>query len=130
MVQDKAVPMIQIGLENRVRKVVSTDHYVIPPMAESVIEVFVERHDYDDFSGESECLIESTDHLKEAYPLQTGTPKMWFEQENQTEKNNIFRVRRIDIATKSDNLIVDMNKSDSKEVCTSHKSTQKTRIPG
>ena len=116
MVQDKAVPMIQIGLENRVRKVVSADHYVIPPMAESVIDVFVERHDYDDFSGESECLIESTDRLKEAYPFQMGTPKMLFEQENQTEKNNFFRVRRIDIATKSDNLIVDMNKSDSKEV--------------
>ena len=71
-------------MENRVRKVVPADYYVIPPMAESVIDVFVERHDYDDFSGESECLIESTDHLKEACPLQMGTPKMLFEQENQT----------------------------------------------
>ena len=64
MVQDKAVPMIQIGVKNRVRKVVAADHYVIPPMAESVIDVFVERHDYDDFSSESECLIEPTDHFK------------------------------------------------------------------
>ena len=142
MVQDKAVPMIQIGVKNRVRKVVAADHYVIPPMAESVIDVFVERHDYDDFSSESECLIEPTDHFKETYPLQMaatlidinkgctskirllnpftrevsikqdavvgtaevieGTPKILFEQENQTEKNNFYKVRRVDIGSKID----------------------------
>ena len=141
MVQDKAVPMIQIGVKNRVRKVVAADHYVIPPMAESVIDVFVERHDYD-FSSESECLIEPTDHFKETYPLQMaatlvdinkgctgkirilnpftrevsikqdavvgtaevieGTPKILFEQENQTEKNNFYKVRRVDIGSKKD----------------------------
>lgn len=38
-----------------------------------MVNVFVERHEYDDFPFETDPLIEPTEHFKEAYPLQMAT---------------------------------------------------------
>lgn len=69
VVENKEVPIIQVGLKSKVRRVTSADHFVVPPQAESVIDVYVERDDSDDFSCESKCLIEATQHFQETYPL-------------------------------------------------------------
>ena len=69
VVQDKEVSINQVGLKNRVRRVTAADHYVIPPQAETVIDVYVERYESDDFSFESTCLIEATEKFKETFPL-------------------------------------------------------------
>ena len=37
----KEVPIIQVGVSNRVRKVTATDHFIIPAQSECVIEVYV-----------------------------------------------------------------------------------------
>ena len=69
-VEGKDVPIIQVGMKTRVRKVTSADHFVIPAQSEAVIDVYIERQEYDDFSAETEYIIEPTDHFKETYPLQ------------------------------------------------------------
>ena len=48
----------------------AADHFVIPAQSEAVVDVFVERQEYDDFSSEQDYLIEPSDHFKETYPLQ------------------------------------------------------------
>ena len=69
-VDGKEVPIIQVGMKNRIRKVTSADHFVIPAQSEAVIDVYIERQEYDDFSAETDYIIEPTDHFKETYPLQ------------------------------------------------------------
>ncbi|MCG8077974.1 MAG: retroviral-like aspartic protease family protein, partial [Candidatus Thiodiazotropha taylori] len=69
VVDNKEVPIIQVGMKSKVRRVTSADHFIIPPQAETVIDVYVERDDSDDFSCESKCLIEATEHFQETYPL-------------------------------------------------------------
>ena len=68
-VHDQEVPIIRVGIQNRIRKVTAADHFVIPAQCESVVNVYVERQEYDDFTSETEYLIEPTDHFKETYPL-------------------------------------------------------------
>lgn len=36
----------------------------------SVIDVYIERYEYDDFSSETDFIVEPTDHFREEYPLQ------------------------------------------------------------
>ena len=69
VVQDKEVPIIQVGLKNRLRRVTAADHFVIPPQSESVIDVYVERDESDDFSSENTCLIQATEQFQASYPL-------------------------------------------------------------
>ena len=69
-VDGKEVPIIQVGMKNRIRKVTSADHFIIPAQSEAVIDVYIERQEYDDFSAETDYIIEPTDHFKETYPLQ------------------------------------------------------------
>ena len=69
-VDGEEVPIIQVGMKNRIRKVTSADHFVIPAQSEAVIDVYIERQEYDDFSAETDYIIEPTDHFKETYPLQ------------------------------------------------------------
>ena len=68
-VHDQEVPIIQVGIKSRVRRVTAADHYVIPAQCESVIDVYIERQEYDDFSSENEYLIEPSEHFQETYPL-------------------------------------------------------------
>lgn len=70
VIDRQEVPIIQVGVNSRIRKVTAADHFVIPAQSEAVVDVFVERLDYDDFSAEQDYLIEPTEHFKETYPLQ------------------------------------------------------------
>ena len=72
-VQDNEVPIIQVDLKSRVRRVTAADHFVIPPQSESVIDVYVERNDSDDFLSENNCLVEETEHFRETYPLKMAS---------------------------------------------------------
>ena len=68
-INGKEVPIIQVGLQTRTRRVTSADHFIIPAQSESVIDVYVERQEYDDFSSENDYLIERTEQFEENYPL-------------------------------------------------------------
>ena len=57
LINKQEVPIIQVGIKTRVRRVTSADHFVIPAQCESVIDVYVERHESDDFSSETEYLV-------------------------------------------------------------------------
>ena len=72
-IQDNEVPIIQVGLRDRVCRVTAADHFVIPPQSESVIDVYVERNDSDDFLTENTCLVEETEHFQETYPLKMAS---------------------------------------------------------
>ena len=65
----KEVPMMQVGMTSRVRKVTAADHFVIPAQSECVVDVVVERHEYDDFSRENDFIVEPSEHFQEEYPL-------------------------------------------------------------
>ena len=56
-------------MKNRLRRVTATDHFVISPQSESVIDVYVERDESDDFSSENTCLTEATEQFQASYPL-------------------------------------------------------------
>ena len=73
MVDNKEVPIIQVGINQRIRGVTAADHSIIPAQSEAVIDVYVERREYDDFSCESEYIIEPTEHFREKYPLQMAS---------------------------------------------------------
>ena len=46
------------------------DHFVIPAQSECVVDVLIERHEYDDFSSEKDYIVEPTEHFQAEYPLQ------------------------------------------------------------
>ena len=73
MIDKKEIPFIQVGVNNRVRKVTAADHFVIPAQTECVIDVYIERREYDDFSSEKEYVVEPTDHFQAEYPLQMAS---------------------------------------------------------
>ena len=73
MIDKKEIPIIQVGVNNRVRKVTAADHFVIPAQTECVIDVYIERREYDDFSSEKEYVVEPTDHFQAEYPLQMAS---------------------------------------------------------
>ena len=49
MIDKKEIPIIQVGVNDRVRKVTAADHFVIPAQTECVIDVYIERREYDSF---------------------------------------------------------------------------------
>ena len=69
-IKKKEVPIIQVGVRNRVRKVTAADHFIIPAQSECIIDVYLERQEYDDFSCETDYIVEPTVHFKAEYPLQ------------------------------------------------------------
>ena len=69
----KEVPIIQIGMADRIRRVTAADHTVIPAESEAIIDVYIQRKEYDDFSSESEYIVEPTENFQEKYPLQMAT---------------------------------------------------------
>lgn len=73
LIDKKEVPIIQVGVTNRVRKVTAADHFIIPAQSECIIDVFLERQEYDDFSGETDYIVEPTEHFKAEYPLQMAS---------------------------------------------------------
>ena len=71
------VPIIQVGLSARVRRVTTADHFVIPIQSKSVTEVFIERQENDDYSCEEvdysceeDYCAEPIEHIKETHPPQ------------------------------------------------------------
>ena len=71
MIDKKEIPIIQVGVNNRVRNVTAADHFVIP--AQTKCGVYIERQEYDDFSSEKEYAVEPTDHFQAEYPLQISS---------------------------------------------------------
>ena len=67
------VAIIQVGVTNRIRTVTAADQFVIPAQSECVIDVFIERREYDDFSSEKEYVVEPTEHFQAEFPLQMAT---------------------------------------------------------
>ena len=70
MINKQEVPIIQVGVNSRMRKVTAADHFVIPPQSEAIVDVYIERQEYDDFSAEQDYIIEPTEHFRATYPLQ------------------------------------------------------------
>ena len=62
-VKDEEVPIIQVGLKSKVRRVIAADHTIIPAKAEAVVNVYVDRYEYDEFSAETDWIIEPTEHF-------------------------------------------------------------------
>ena len=52
-----------------VRKVCAADHYMIQGMSEQIIDVFIQRTEFDDNSQSSDMLIEPSDNFKQNFPL-------------------------------------------------------------
>ena len=71
MIDKKEIPIIQVGVNNRVRNVTAADHFVIP--AQTECDVYIERQEYDDFSSEKEYAVEPTDHFQAEYPSQISS---------------------------------------------------------
>ena len=63
-IDKKEVPIIQVGVKSRVRKVTGADHFVVPAQSECIIDVYLERHEYDDFSSETDFIVEPTEHFQ------------------------------------------------------------------
>ena len=69
---DKEIPCIQVGLEDKARKVTAANDCTIPGHSEAIIEVYVDRQVQDDILDQTDFLIEPTEHFMNAYPLQMG----------------------------------------------------------
>ena len=68
------VPCIQVGLEDKARKVTAANDFTIPGHSEAVIEVYVDRQVQDDLSEQTDFLIEPTEHFMNAYPCRWEPP--------------------------------------------------------
>ena len=65
---NKEVPTIQVGITNRVRKVTAADDFVVPAQSDCLIDVNLERKEYD-VSRERDYIAEPTEHFQAEYPL-------------------------------------------------------------
>ena len=70
IISKQEMPIIQVGVTKRVRRVTAAYHSVMPVQSECVIDVYVERQEYDDFSSEGEYVNEPTEHFQAEYHLQ------------------------------------------------------------
>ena len=73
LINKKEVPIIQVGVTNRVRKMTAADHFTIPAQSECIIDVFLERQEDDDFSCDKDYIIEPIGHFQTEYPLQMAS---------------------------------------------------------
>ena len=64
-----SIPCFQVGRRSRPRRVTVADDVTIPGQTEAVIEVFVEREEFDDLAKQSEYLVEPAQLFKEKYNL-------------------------------------------------------------
>ena len=69
LINKQEVPIIQVGPNTRIHRVTAADHFIIPPQSEAIVDVYVERQEYDDFSAEQNFIIEPTEHFRVTYPL-------------------------------------------------------------
>ena len=75
-VKGQEVPIIQVGLKSKVRKVTVSDHAIIPAKTEAMLDVSVERYEYDELLAETDWLIEPTDNFSETYPLRMASTRV------------------------------------------------------
>ena len=63
-------PIIQKGMNDRIREVTAADHNIIPAQSEVMVGVHIERKAYDDFSSENEYTIRpaETEHPLKVSP--------------------------------------------------------------
>ena len=66
---NKEVPMIQVSITNRVRKVKAADDFVVPAQSDCLIDVNLERQEYNDVSRERNYIAEPTEHFQAEYSL-------------------------------------------------------------
>ena len=103
-VKGQEVPIIQVGLKSKVRKVTAADHAVIPARAEAVVNVYVDRYEYDEFSTETDWLIEPTEHFTETYPLRMAATLVDINQ-GCTCKVRILNPFSTDVSIKQDAIV-------------------------
>ena len=146
MIENQEVPIIQVGIKQCIRRVTAADHSIIPAQSEAVIDVSVERRNYDDYKCESEYIIEPTEHFRQECPLQMastlvdinqgctcrvrmlnpfptaisikqnsvlgtaepiiGTPNAVVQHEDELERTNYCRVRRLQLQQKFESSLV------------------------
>ena len=63
------VPCFQVGKFERSRKVVAAETTTIPAHSEGLVQVYVERDEFDDYDMESSYLVEPVEKFKENYEL-------------------------------------------------------------
>ena len=68
-IHNHEVPIIQIGVDDRIREVTAADHNIIPAQSEVMVDVHIECKAYDDFSSEHDYTIRPTENLQD-HPLQ------------------------------------------------------------
>ena len=68
-IQGKEVPIIQVGMHKRARRVTAADHFILPPQSESLIDVNVEELQHDNITLGDGYLIEPTKQFEENYPV-------------------------------------------------------------
>ena len=73
VLNQKEVPIIQVGMTNRHRKVIAADHFVIPAESVCVVDVPFERHEYNVFSSEKDYIVEPTEHFQPENLLQMAS---------------------------------------------------------
>ena len=69
LMDGKEVPITQVGKHTKTRRVTSAGNFKIPAQCETVVDVHIERQDYDNFSSENDYLVQPTEHFEENYPL-------------------------------------------------------------
>jgi hypothetical protein len=63
------IPCFQVGIPKRVRRVVVADDVQIPGLSEALVDVYVERCEYDDSDNDPSFLLEPTASFRERYQL-------------------------------------------------------------
>ena len=64
-----SIPLEMVGVANRARRVTLADHYVIPPMTEAVVDVFIDRSEYDEDHHIRQMVIEPISNFSKDYSL-------------------------------------------------------------
>ena len=103
-VKGQEVPIIQVGLKSKIRKVTAADHGIIPARAEAVVNVYVDRYENDEFSTETDWLIEPTEHFTETYPLRMAASLVDINQ-GCTCKVRILNPFSTDVSIKQDAVV-------------------------
>ena len=67
------IPVFQVGKVGKARQVTVAGDMTLPPQAEAVVKVYIERLECDDDDGRADYVVEPTEYFKETYPLQMAS---------------------------------------------------------
>ena len=99
-----SIPVMRVGIVNRVRKVYAADHYVIPEMSEAILDVFVEIFDDVKNVEQQNMLIEGTSTLVEDHSLILA-PSLVDVANNATVKVRVLNPSNESISIKQDTVV-------------------------